>query len=209
MQIRNYNLKNDRTDDNVAPKISLKDFSGEYEIGSVITISVPCVTDVLSTVLTENISLYAEYNGEVLCSVDGVSLDGYCDPLREYQIKLEGFGQYSISFTAKDGAGKRISKMCFIEVVDCVAPELTVKGGNTVTLAKGGTLKLDYTVSDDWTASENIVVTVFMRDLKTNAFYTFNDYKIRFAYAGKYEVYLYAKDESGNYSYKVIQVTVE
>lgn len=203
------NFRNNRSEDNVAPRISLRDFSGEYEIGSVITVSAPCVTDVLSTVLDGDISLYAEKDGEVLYSVDGVKLDGYCDALREYQIRLDGFGQYSISFTAKDGAGKIVSKMCFVAVVDRVAPVLTVNGNETPTLKKGDTLELSYTVSDDRTATENVTVTVFMRDVKTNAFYTFNEYKIRFSYAGEFEVYLYAKDEAGNYSYKIVRVTVE
>ncbi len=206
--VNGQNFRNSQTEDKVAPRISLEDFSGEYEIGSVITVTVPCVTDVLSTVIDGNISLYAEKDGEVLYSVDGVALDGYCDPLREYQIKLESFGQYSISFSALDGAGKPVSKMCFVAVVDVTAPEIQINGSETVSVKQGETLALDYTASDDRTAAENIVVTVFMRDTKSNAFYTFNEPKIPFFYAGQYEVYIYAKDESGNYSYKVIWVTV-
>ena len=207
--LNGQNFRNNRTEDNVAPRLSLEDFSGEYELGSVITITVPCVTDVLSTVLNGNISLYAEKDGEVLYSLDGVALDGYCDPLREYQIKLDSFGQYSISFSALDGAGKPVSKICFVAVVDLTAPEIQINGSETVNLRQGKLFKLDYTVTDDRTAAENVVVTVFMRDTKSNAFYTFNEPKIPFYYAGKYEVYVYAKDESGNYSYKVIWVTVE
>jgi hypothetical protein len=89
------------------------------------------------------------------------------------------------------------------------APEIQINGSETVNLRQGELFKLDYTVTDDRTAAENVVVTVFMRDTKSNAFYTFNEPKIPFYYAGKYEVYVYAKDESGNYSYKVIWVTVE
>ncbi len=205
--INDQNFRNNRYNDNVNPKISFKDFAGEYELGSVIDISVPCVTDVLSTVIYENISLFVEKDGEVMFSLDGVKLDSTCNPLRGYQIKLDSFGQYTITFMAKDGAGRSAQALCYVSVVDTVAPEIFVED-DSVKLKVGNTLDVKYSVTDDRTPAEDITVTLFMMDVKTNAFYTFNDFKIRFSYASEFDVYLYAKDAAGNVSYSVISVIV-
>ena len=200
-------FSNSRYDDKVNPLISFKDFSGEYELGTTIDISVPCVTDVLSTVIYENISLFVEKDGEILYSVDGVKLDSTCDPLRGYKLKLDSFGQYSITFTAKDSAGRSAQALCYVSVVDTIPPELSVED-DSISLKVGSTLDVKYSVTDDITPAEDIVVTLFMMDVKTNAFYTFNEFKISFTYAGEFDVYLYAKDAAGNVTYNVIRVIV-
>lgn len=202
------NFRNNRAEDNVIPQVTIKDFSGEYEIGSVITISKICVTDVLSTIIDENVSFYAEKDGEVLYSVDGVRLDQTCDPFREYQIKLSEFGQYTVSWVVKDGAGKTTSKMCFFSVVDVKAPTITVVN-ESMSAKVGKLINVEYSVVDDHTETENIVVTVFIKDVKTNAFYTFNNNQVWFANKGEYELYIYAKDASGNCACKIINVTAE
>lgn len=201
-------FRNNLLTDNVRPIMSLKDFSGEYEIGSVINMLKPCVTDVLSTVVDGEVSLYVEKDGEVLYSVDRVRLDETCDAMRDYQLKLESYGQYTISYAYRDGAGMLATKLCFVAVVDVNAPIIELSGDSKISVKQGKILTLEYKVSDDISSVEDIVVTVFMRDVKSNAFYTFNENKIPFHNAGTFEVYIYAKDGSGNYSYKTIMVTV-
>lgn len=202
-------LSNNRKNDNVIPKIYVKDFSGNYEIGSVITVFAPVVTDVLSPAIDGNISVYAEKDGEAVYSIDGIKLNGYCDGTREYSIKLDSFGKYTVTFTATDGAGRTAIETIIVNVVDIVKPTITLNVDKNVSVAKGKTFTLKYSVRDDISSSENITVNIFFTDLKTNAFYTCNSNKIIFEIAGEYEVFIYAKDEAGNFAYESVIVNVK
>ena len=202
-------MSNNRKSDNVIPKIYVKDFSGAYEKDTVVTVYVPTVTDVLSPVVEKNIRVFAEKDGEVVYSVDGVRLDGYCDATREYQIKLDGFGKYTVSFEATDGAGKKATEMIIINVVDITKPTITLNVDKNVSVSKGKTFTLEYGVQDDISSAENISVNIFFTDLATNAFYTCNSNKIVFNLAGRYEVFIYAKDEAGNFAFESVIVFVK
>lgn len=192
------------------PKITIKDFSGEYVIGSVITVSAPCATDVLSPVIEKDVSIEILKDGKPVYSVDGVALNGSCDATRDYQIKLDSYGQYMVKLVAKDGAGKVTTRRNFyVAVVDMTAPTINLKTSQNVSIKKSETLTLKYSVTDDISTKEEINVTVFIRDIKTNSFYTPNSNKIRFATAGEFEVYIYAKDAKGNITQKIINVTVK
>ena len=203
------NFRKRTVDDGVGPTISIKDFSGEYVIGSVITISAPCVTDVLSTIVDKDVSIKVLKDGKPISSLDGILLNGKSDAMRDYQIKLESYGQYTVDIVAKDGAGKSTPRKFFVAVVDVTAPTIDLETSQIVSIKKGETLSLKYSVSDDISSEEQINVTVFMRDVKANCFYTPNTNKIRFNNAGEFEVYIYAKDARGNISQKVINVTVK
>jgi hypothetical protein len=169
----------------------------------------PILTDVLSTVVDKDVSIKVVKDGKPVNSIDGVALNGTSDAKRNYQIKLDSYGQYTVDISAKDGAGKVASRKFFVAVVDVTAPVIEMKTAENVSIKKGATLTLKYSVKDDISSEEQINVTVFMRDVKANCFYTPNNNKIRFNNAGEFEVYIYAKDARGNISQKVIYVTVK
>ncbi|MBE5733529.1 MAG: hypothetical protein E7347_00590 [Clostridiales bacterium] len=207
-KINGQTIRNNKYNDTQAPLISIKDFSGEYERGSVITILPPCVTDVYSTIINQNVTIKVTKDGKVLSSVDGVKLDN-ANAMRSYQVKLDSYGKYMVVITAFDGSDNDGDITCILSVVDSVAPTIKLNVDQNVNIKKGSTFTLKYSVSDDITAGKDIAVTIFLRDIKVNAFYTYNTNAIRFNRVGSYQVYIYAKDEAGNFAYKLVNVTVE
>ena len=197
--------------DNVKPIISYKDFSGEYALGSVIKTSIPVVTDVLSPISISDVHFIVKKDDAYLVSNDGVTLDQTCNAFREYEITLNEQGKYLIAYSAVDGYGNTLSESCYVVVIDNTAPAIKfVKDyGDKVTISVNETLDVGVRVYDDYTADEEIVTNVLVQDLKSSAFYTYKDYKIKFGYVGEFEVYVTAKDKTGNFSSVKLKVTVK
>ena len=78
-----------------------------------------------------------------------------------------------------------------------------------VTASVGETIDLSVRVYDDYTADAKIVTSVLIQDMASGAFYSIKDYKVKFTYIGKFEVYVTAKDEAGNFSSVKLVVTVK
>ena len=47
-----------------------------------------------------------------------------------------------------------------------------------------------------------------MRDVNTDAYYTFSEFNVKFTYKGEFELYVFAIDESGNYTYEMLTIKV-
>lgn len=201
-------LRNNKKSDNMVPRISFDDVSGEYHIGDTIWIDIPVVTDVLSTVLIQDVILYVEKDGQPVYSIDGISMDGTCSVERKYQIRLDAYGQYNVTIMAMDGFGLSTTFSCYISVVDLTAPVIQLNTAKDSNISVGDVFTINYSVSDDICNAEQIVISILARDMKTNAFYSFNSNKIRFNRSGSYEIYVYAKDASGNVSYEILKVVV-
>ena len=208
-KINGQTLRNNKyNDSNNGPIISIKDFSGEYKLGTVITILPPCVTDVYSTVLYKDVTIEVKKDDKIISSLDGIKLDNV-NAMRPYQIRLDSYGTYYVTIKAVDGAGMLSDPVKTVSVVDMIAPTVNLKVKSNVTINKGETFTLKYSVSDDITPGKDIAVTIFLRDIKADAFYTYNTNSIRFNRVGKYQVFIYAKDQAGNFAYKMVNVTVE
>ncbi len=196
--------------DTTAPLITVEDFSGQYLVGDVLTLSVPKVTDVLSPMLNQNVSVAVYKNDAPIKDVNKVLLDGSTDAFKTYQIKLDTYGEYKVVYTAIDGFGNSYSKNYFVKVVDSSAPIIKfVKNyGEQLTCKVGEVVDLSITVSDDKTPDNKIKTDVLLKDLAAGAYYSFSDYKVKFGYTGKFEIYVTAQDEVGNFSYVKLSITV-
>lgn len=200
------------TRDLVAPNIVLlEDYGGSYERGASYTIGAAVASDVLSPAVTFGLTV-RDPEGNVVTDVDGTLLENV-DPSAEYTIALEKFGQYQVVYTAAESSEfiARPNETTFryaVNVEDGVAPVFTFDGELVQTAKVGDVITLpDYTVTDNVTPAEEIVVTQYVLTphgmlvaLQGNAF--------RPAYEGVYEFRLVATDGYGNMQMVRLQVRV-
>lgn len=196
--------------DVTAPLITIRDFSGEYLVGETLDISIPRVTDVLSPITKSNVSIVVYKNDEIIKATNGVLMDGTANAFNEYQIRLDAYGEYKVIYKIADGFGNSFSKTCFVKVVDSSAPVIKfVKNyGGELTCKVGEVIDLSVAVSDDKSSIENIKTDVLFKDVYAGAYYSIENYKVKFSYAGKFEAYVTAQDEVGNFSYIKLEINV-
>ncbi len=206
-----FRQKYSNNNDTNGPSITFEDFSGEYSLGSVITVGAPSATDVLSPISVDQITLTAKKDDKYVFNTSGDKLDSNCDPFSGHEIKLNENGRYIISYTAVDGFGNETTITCYVVVVDNIAPSIKFVNyqEENVTAKIGETVDLSVRVYDDYTSDDKIVTSVLLHDMNAGAFYSIADYKVKFNYAGKFEVYVTAKDQAGNFSSVKLVVTVK
>lgn len=214
-KVNGQTIKNTTTKDSVASKISVTDFGGNYTIGSQITIHEACVTDVLSTVLDEavKVTILHSETREVVVDVNGVTLKDV-PALRDYTFTLDKLGAYQVVYSRQDtGSKKKETKTYIINVVDNEKPVITFNkiGLTEINIKTGSNVDASFTVTDKVSETANISTSMWVRDSKTNVNYTCHDPNgiIYFNKAGKYVIYVFAKDEAGNYAYNTVTVTVQ
>ncbi len=210
-KICNQPLSNE-TSESITPIIDVEMASGRWALDSVVTISQLDAVDILSPILKESITLRVlSPSGKVVTSLDNVTLDEGCPIDRSYEIKLSEMGLYQVYYTISDQNYNSMSLYYAISVTDMKAPSLEIDDGygdNKWAVATyGNYVKVKgYTVSDDYTESENIgvFITVFSPRgevilLDGDSFYA--DEK------GTWTVYYSAYDEVENCvmkSYKIV-----
>lgn len=197
--------------DNTAPYISMAgDFGGSVHIGSTVTVHEAFAVDVLDPMAHVSVSVRMP-NGETATSVDGVRLDhAVCS--REYQFKVEEYGDYLISYTASDAFGGNTQNFNYVVgVFDEDAPTIAVKGSPATEGKVGETFVLpSVEVSDNITATENIRVSKCVFTPKGAMVYiNANSNAFVPAYAGEYTVVIMAYDEAGNVQTYTHKVTVK
>lgn len=197
----------DATRDMIAPQITILGvYGGTYIAGDIYTVSSAIATDVLDPHVDFALTV-KDPNGNIVTSTDGTVLENV-DCSRNYDILLTTFGQYSVTYLAKDASGSSNGGYV-INVRDSVAPQFHFEKGFKTTAKVGETYYIpQYTLSDDISASENItsyaiVITSNGQviSLKGNLF--------KFNYAGTYEFRFYAFDEANNAQFVTVKVTVQ
>ena len=199
--------------DTQAPVGHAENPSGSFALGSVVTINPSKFYDVLSAISYKNGTLSVSCNGEFVQSADGVILDGSNnDANRTYEIVLNSYGEYEVLYEIKDGFGVRGSTISLFNVVDTIAPTITLdselKDGCIVKLDVGKNLNFGYTVEDDVTSVEKLTVYVTVRNLKSNHVDVYPKTNFVFKEKGEYEISVACLDESGNYSRCTFKVVV-
>ena len=200
------------TSDRIAPKIVIlgANYGGTHEIGSTITLPAAMAGDTLDPNVTFSMKV-TDGKGNIVTDVDGVKLNGV-DPGREYTIKLDGYGQYSVSYTATDTFNQRNNTRPLnytINVVDEIAPEIkfearfadTVKVGESIVIPK-------FTVTDNVSAAEDITITKYvLTPSGVLVSIPENSNSVKAVRAGKYEFRIIAVDKAGNVAMERVTVT--
>lgn len=209
-EICNQSLTTTGTDstkvsDSAAPYVyaELPDEVGS--LGQEIMISKPYATDVLSPSSYEKLSVTVlksgAYGDEPAKDVNGRELSGITDFESEIKLVLSDYGEYTIIYNYVDGRGngKNTSLLYrIVTVVDIEAPVLNLENeGKTVNVSIGETFKPKFTVTDNFTADEELLVYYIVKDSNEN-FVMITTSDIMITKAGEYTIIVYVVDEAYN-----------
>lgn len=174
-------------------------------LGQEIIISKPYATDVLSPSSYEKLSVTVlksgAYGDEPAKDVNGRELSGITDFESEIKLVLSDYGEYTIIYNYVDGRGngKNTSLLYrIVTVVDIEAPVLNLENEDeTVNVSIGETFKPKFTVTDNFTAEEELLVYYIVKDSNEN-FVMITTSDITITKAGKYTIIVYVVDEAYN-----------
>ena len=193
--------------DYVSPTIvTTGNYGGAISLGSTYYISSAIAADVLAPTVDFDITVTAP-GGSVARDINGLLLDKV-DPSVGYYLLCDSYGEYRISYTAKEsGVAYPNEEVSFytVTVIDETAPVADIKSVATKVKVGATVYVPSYTVTDDITPSDKIIVQIGYRDpygrfrsIKGNGFVC--------SAAGKYELRFFVIDEAGNsamYNYTI------
>ncbi len=125
------------TADDFAPSVLFNNpNTGYVKMGDRATIHKAFGADVLSPYYMANLRVSVkDPNGKFVTAIDGTLLSGESLANKDYEIELTAYGRYSITYSYEDQSGNIGTAIDFYNVVDDVAPTLTLFGvsaGETV-----------------------------------------------------------------------------
>lgn len=190
--------------DFVEPQIFAKRASGDVAKDALVTIYGGRAYDVLSNYVKLTMRV-TDPTGNAVTSVDGVALNGSCDPSKDYVIRASYFGEYKVEFTAIDLSGSKKTLRYVFSVVDTAAPTVNVDTTEATASMNETVTVREYTVSDDVTAGDKLVTYVFVMSPSKKLQAVNGTFVV--TEKGTYTVYYYCYDEIGNVqivSYNVV-----
>ncbi len=191
-----------------APRIAIVgDYGGSHSLGETATVNKVNAGDVLDPNALCYVSV-ASPSGKVAKDVNGVSLN-LVKADKEYQLKLEEYGQYIVTYKAMDSNGETTTFIYAINVEDEEAPVITLKSEPSGEIALGDYIRLpEYEVSDN--SGKDVIVTIYI-DAPDGRSYLMSGDRNCFKpeSAGVYTLRIRAMDESGNISYLTRSITVK
>ena len=191
--------------DFVEPQIFAKRVSGDVAKDSLVTVYGGRAYDVFSNYVTLSLKV-TDPTSQAVTTIDGVVLNGNCDANRDYVIRVSSFGEYKIEFVAKDLNGNKKVLRYVFNVVDTVAPVVSLDTSDASASLNETVTVRECAVSDDVTAKDKLVVYTFVMS-PSEKMQTVQKGTFEAKERGTYVVYYYCYDEIGNVtiaSYKVI-----
>ncbi|MBR5439489.1 MAG: hypothetical protein IKV61_04670 [Clostridia bacterium] len=220
-EVGNQKINGKQDGDTTAPIAAIDETRGTYKPGDIITIYTPTIIDAVTPVLASDVYIkVTDKNGTVLKDVDtGVLLDMPTDGATSYRIKLETYGQYTVAYGIRSNVpasryGKAFSpgKYSF-SVIDTVKPEITFTDGyneySVVNVKYGESFKLNYTVSDNLTATEDIkVIMSALRHENQVTYYFIENATFTPTEKGTYTITISARDADNNIGRRTLKIVV-
>jgi hypothetical protein len=166
--INNQKLLGDAHFDSNVPEINITRTVGSYTVGDILTIHAPDYTDIISPIDLTTVKYIVKYGDTAIKSVDGVLLDGTNNAFKDVQIKLDMLGEYSVQYMATDISGQQVSGKYFFTATDSVDPVIVLADfieGATYQIKLGQKFTIDYEVSDNLSANEDLIVSVMCYNL--------------------------------------------
>lgn len=186
--------------DRIKPKIVLfGSYGGTAAIGSSVTVPKALAGDVLDPEVTFFVSV-TDPDGKAVAASDGILLQNVA-PDREYVFTAEKYGQYQINYTAEDTFnGKPYTFGYAVTIEDREPPSVKFKSEFPVEVKKGELIVIpDFTVSDNVTAAENLVVNKYVLTSSGVLVSLSSDSNsFRPTKEGLYQVRIVVTDEAGN-----------
>lgn len=119
-------------------------------------------------------------------------------------LKLETYGVYTVTYTARDGNGRTGERTFIMMVQDTTPPTLTVTGGVDSEMKVGDTCKTPTFEAIDDNSSVTKKIYVYCPDGSVVDITEAGKYKIN--YAGTYILQIYCYDEDGNVAQKIFEI---
>lgn len=200
---------NNATADAVRPNVTstqFYDFSRNF--GDVIAVYPALTEDALSAVTSATVTVRKPGSRDFATASDGTVLDN-APADKTYYVSADSYGYLSIRYDVSAG-GRQNNVSYSVEIADTERPTLTVNGSLPSSVKIGESVSLPtYTVSDNYSESNEIAVRCFVRNLDNYRYeqvtagetYTFRQ-------AGKYAVRYTAVDGAGNVTNVEFTVTV-
>ena len=207
LKINNQSMFNFEMPDFINGELFLKRTNGDKDFGENVIIYGARCYDVLSS-KTELALTVRDPEGFIVTANDGTVLDGSCDPSKDYEIKMEQYGAYTVEFYIKDGAGNEQVYMYGFSCVDKDAPTIQVDTSNASAKLGSMVSVRKYTVFDNMTDAKNLTVSryVLAPDYSMSAVIG-ESFKV--TQKGVYTVYYYCRDELNNLAIQKYYVIVE
>ena len=185
---------------------------GSYEVGSTYVIPIAYALDVLDPTVIFTMTATMP-GGNIVTDTNGVELSGV-DPTVSRSIVLEKPGTYTFAYTAKDTSNRTYPFSTVINVIDKIAPTITIDGqvestakfDSTITLPKATAYKNGevYTRYNNVLGVDepvNVVVFVVCPNTRREVAKmseTSGKYTYKFTQKGEHTVVYVVYDESGN-----------
>lgn len=199
--------------DRVSPIIFARsETGGVYDFGTKYKIVAPTAYDVYSPNTVYTLTVTAP-DGTPMKSVDGVLLNKV-NPYRDYEIILDSIGDYLINYEieeSKDFVSRNNPTFLrySLSVTDKDAPVITWTDEFVTELNAGEIFIVPrYTVSDNHSAEDKIIVRVFVETPKYQ-FIMLPGNSIKMNHQGTYRVRIMVADEAGNIYSETHYVTVK
>lgn len=209
--IYNQNFKDSIKKDTIAPVLAFNNLTGYYSLGDTIKINETNVCDVLSPYLKDKHELLVEYQAdddadvEIVKSIDGVSLDGIEDADRDYIVKLDKYGIYTLTYSYTDQAGKNVYAQDIVYAIDSNDPVITIEGATSSTIDTCG-LNANVKVRNFTVEDESPCVTTIYVISPTDVLSKVEKDTFKANEKGLWKVVYYAVDLYGNASSAYYQV---
>ena len=211
-KVVNHSFIGTVTSDSTEPAYYVSGAAGGTFIPGKVTIPAAYAADVLDPNVLFTMSVI-DSEGNFLKDENGVIMKDV-DPARDYAVLLDKIGDYAVKYTVSDifnstpnPTGYSVS----YTVCDNEAPVFKFFGEFKTSINVGDVYVLPrFTVSDNYSASDKIFVSVYVTTPSGRMFEIHsgsNSFKADAA--GKYTLHLMATDEAGNVDYFTVNVTAE
>lgn len=197
------------TRDSVAPAIKfMEEYSNSYDYGDTLKLWKCFVTDVLDPRIEATMTVSYRENSmgawQTVSDVNGNKLAS-C-PIAEYEIKLDRYGDYRVTYTFEDTSNRAVTAYVNFTVFDLEGPTVEMDMADEITVKKGSEIALPAVRVTDNSEGE-CSYTFFLTNNK--GIMTVVDKNFVVAEAGTYKLQLLAKDVLGNLTMKTVVIKVE
>ena len=202
---------NSLTRDTIAPEIQFSGLETNFSKDDILTTPILKAFDVLGNVVVKSVSIQYSQKGQVsyVTDVNGVLMNGV-DATKEYQVKLDKYGEYAITFIAVDDAGRETKVIKNVAILDLEEPIIVVNGSYQQQYKLNDKISIyDMSVTDNIDAADALVKVIYiiesngtMHRVNAGDVYQFKEY-------GTFTIRYFSYDAAGNIALVNYKLTVQ
>lgn len=204
----NSQLMSNYSGDSVKPMVYIfGEYAKKYSLNDTIPVLKALAGDVIDPSPDVTVTL-TDHNGEIVTSVDGVKLENVSTNEVLY-FKAEKYGNYLLTYTATDEAGKTTTYYRAINVEDIVPPEIQVNGEIAEKVKTGSDVGVPFATVTDNLDDDPMHLRILVLPDGSQTILSETADAFRAVYSGVYRLRYIAWDSEGNFSMTEFTVTAE